>query len=91
MNIDSNYYSNKLETDIILLIKAISVERKTTIEEAKILGREIVQIKLNSTLSEQEKEDIDFLIKTTISELKKDSNNKIYKKLYNMLHNFKLI
>lgn len=89
-SINSKYYINKIESDIVNLTKTISVEHQKTIEEAKYITRKLIQARLNQIVSDEEKEDINWLYDFLVENTKKGSNTELCKKLYSLFTSMEL-
>jgi len=70
-NINSKHYIDRLENDIVQLAKVLSVEHAIDIENAKLMARQIMQRRLNSLLTEEEKNGI----KRVSNSVKEDIKN----------------
>jgi hypothetical protein len=58
ININSSYFIDRLENDIVQLTKTFSIEHSISIEEAKLMTRRTIQSRLNQLLTKEEKDGI---------------------------------
>jgi len=97
LNINSRHFINRIENDIVQLTKTLSIEHAIPIEEAKLMARKIVQIRLNELLTDQEKSGIEKIKDTTIEIIKNpidirgDHLHAITKPIYELLKTMELL
>ncbi len=94
ININSKYFIDRLENDIVQLAKTMTVEYSVDIEEAKLMARKVMQTRLNGLLTKEEKEGIE-LIKQKTKEYIKNTHEaetlNYSKDVYELLKTFDLI
>jgi len=95
ININSKYFVDRVENDIVQLARAVSLEYSVSIEEAKIMARKMIQSKLNQILTDDEKEGISNLSETTERMIKDQTGGfpirNYTSKVYELLKTFDLI
>lgn len=94
-SINSKYFIDRVENDIVQLTKTLSIEHSISIDEAKLMARQITQRRLNGLLTKDEKDGID-KISTAVKEDIKNFNftaGRILdpKLVYELLKTFELI
>lgn len=70
INVNSKYFVDRVENDIVQLARAVSLEFGVDIEAAKVMARKMVQSKLNQILTDAEKEGIDRVTKQVSEDIK---------------------
>lgn len=76
MTITSKHFIDKLESSIIQIAKAFSIEYSLPVDpDAKAMTRDVVQRKINQLLSEKEREGLRELWKSTVDNLKMSAND----------------
>jgi hypothetical protein len=71
VSITSTYFIDKIEDLIVKLAKALSLEHSIPIDSAKVMARQIIQRRLNSLLTEEEKKGIENITNTIKEDLKR--------------------
>lgn len=87
-NVTSKHFINSIENSIVQLVKAIIVEHQVSIDEAKVMARHIVQMKLNQMLTDEQKKGIEDVTKETVETIKEavGSSYKNYaRKVYDLI------
>jgi len=64
-NINSKLFLDRLENDILQLVKTLIVEHQISVDNAKAMARRMIQNKVNQMLTEEEKKGIEELSKET--------------------------
>lgn len=77
-NINSKYFIDRVENDIVQLAKTLSIEHSISIDEAKIMARQMIQRRLNVLLTDQEKSGINKVITNTKNEVKNPASQVLY-------------
>lgn len=91
-NINSKYFIDRVENDIVQLAKTLSIEHSISIDEAKIMARQMIQRRLNGLLTKEEQEGINNLRHVTISAIKSTALNTSYNKIvYEFLKTMELL
>lgn len=90
-NMNAKYFSDRLDADIIQYTKAIAVEYSLSIEEAKLMARQMTQRKLNTILTDEEKNGIADIAKTTKDAITKHPKGEYPKAIYELLKTMELI
>ena len=74
ININSKFFIDKIETDIVKLVQALSLEYRKSIDEAKIMARQIVQRRINQFLTNDELEGLKNLSSKVNSDIKNSTD-----------------
>lgn len=95
ININSKYFIDRVENDIVQLAKTLSIEHTISIDEAKIMARQMIQRRLNGLLNEDEKKGIGLLSETTTRMIKDQTGGfpirNYVSKVYELLKTMELL
>ena len=91
INVNSKYFVDRVENDIVQLTRSVSLEYGVGIEEAKLMARKMVQSKLNQILTNAEKEGIGLVQEQTQEFIKANIKRDYAHNVYELLKTFDLI
>ncbi|MCK9428989.1 MAG: hypothetical protein M0R17_03125 [Candidatus Omnitrophica bacterium] len=90
INVNSKYFIDAVENNIVQLARVISLEQQIDIEQAKIQTRQIIQRRLNQLLTDSEKKGIEDTLIDTKNLIKKE-NNEYYCNIYEIFKIFEVL
>lgn len=91
-NINSRHFSDRIDNDIVQLTKTLSVEYSISIEDAKLMARKMIQRKLNSILTDEEKEGTKEVCNATKRAIKCGvTDSEYFKNVYELLKMLELL
>ena len=98
-SINSKYFIDRVENDIVQLARTLSIEHSLPIEDAKIMARQIIQRRLNGLLTPQENQGIALIKKEMTDYLKDNTRANIHQamlqkfsgKIYELLKTMELL
>lgn len=73
ISINSKYFIDRVENDIVQLTKTLSVEHGISIDNAKLMARQIIQRRINQLLTKEEQDGISS-IRADINDVIKNTN-----------------